>query len=87
MVYTNKEMADMHFCYGLANGSSSEAVRLYRERFPNRQIPDRIFFEEIHRRLREDGGFAPVVEGTAPPPAGSLRNIEDAAIHRIAKRS
>lgn len=57
MVYTNNEMADMHFCYGLANGSTPEAQRLYRERFPNRQIPDKKLFAEIHRRLRENGRF------------------------------
>lgn len=58
MVYTNKEMTDMHFCYGLANGSTPEALRLYREHFPGRQIPDKKLFAEIHRRLGEDGRFS-----------------------------
>lgn len=60
MEFTNGEMADMHFCYGMANGSNLEARRLYRERFPNRRIPDRRIFEYIHRRLRETGQFAQV---------------------------
>lgn len=76
-------MAEMHFCYGLANGSGPEAVRLYRERFPDRQIPDRKLFEKIHRRLCEDGKFAVVAETAAPPPTGALRNIEDVVIQRI----
>lgn len=54
MDFTNSELADMHFCYGLANGSKPEAMRLYRERFPNRQMPGREIFATIHRRLRED---------------------------------
>lgn len=53
--YTNAEMTDMHFMYGLANGNSLKARLLYGERFPNRQIPNRKTFESIHRRLHETG--------------------------------
>lgn len=55
--YSNQEMADIHYCYGLANGVSLSAQRLYRERFPFRRIPNTRTFDAIHRRLRENGAF------------------------------
>lgn len=56
MEYSFPEYADMHLVYGLALGNSTEAVRLYAERFPDRRIPDRKTFERVDRRLRETGG-------------------------------
>ena len=53
--YTNADMTDMHFIYGLADGNALEARRLYIERFPARIAPDRKMFESIHRRLQETG--------------------------------
>lgn len=53
--FTNSEMADMHFIYGLANGNAREARRLYMERYPNRIIPNHKIFSSIHRRLVETG--------------------------------
>ncbi|GBM49154.1 hypothetical protein AVEN_148079-1 [Araneus ventricosus] len=47
----------MHFMYGLANGNNLEAVRLYRQRFPRRHVPDRKMFERLHRCLCETGSF------------------------------
>lgn len=55
--YTNAEMTDMHFIYGLADGNSREARRLYLERFPNRNVPDRKTFQSIHQRLHETGSL------------------------------
>lgn len=55
--YTNAEMTDMHYIYGLADGNALEARRLYTERFPGRIAPDRKTFESIHRRLYETGTF------------------------------
>ncbi|GFV46655.1 HTH_48 domain-containing protein [Trichonephila clavipes] len=34
--YTNAELVDIHFIYGLANGNGCAAVRLYGERYPTR---------------------------------------------------
>lgn len=31
--FTTEEFTDIHFCYGLANESSTEARRLYEEKF------------------------------------------------------
>ncbi|XP_055858807.1 uncharacterized protein LOC129921140 [Episyrphus balteatus] len=53
--YSWEELADIHFCYGLANGRDREAERLYAERFPNRRCPSRGTFSRTHRILREYG--------------------------------
>lgn len=53
--YTREELTDMHFCYGLANGRSREAERLYAERYPDRRCPHHSTFPRIHRRLRDHG--------------------------------
>ncbi|KAF2898183.1 hypothetical protein ILUMI_07987 [Ignelater luminosus] len=37
--YTNREMADIHYVYGKADGNTREAQRLYRGMFPGRQRP------------------------------------------------
>ncbi|GFY76643.1 DUF4817 domain-containing protein [Trichonephila inaurata madagascariensis] len=55
--YTNQEMADIHFIYGVAYGNALEAQRLYGERFPSRRLPNRKIFERLHRRLRKTGLF------------------------------
>lgn len=57
VLFTNSEYADMHYMYGLADGNALKAKRLYEERFPNRNIPDRRIFSNIHRRLCEKGNF------------------------------
>ena len=55
--YSNEEMADMHMAYGEAQGNSRQAAILYRNRFPNRNVPNIRTFTAIHRRLRETGSF------------------------------
>ena len=55
--FTNAELADMHLMYGAAAGNASRAAQLYRERFPNREVPGHRFFTNLHRRLRETGSF------------------------------
>lgn len=57
--YSNVEMADMHLLYGAANCNSREAVRLYENLYPNRQVPNKKTFQEMDRRLRETGKFKP----------------------------
>lgn len=55
--YTNSELADIHYMYGLADGSARTARRLYQEKFPNRVTPDSRTFSNLHRRLAETGTF------------------------------
>jgi hypothetical protein len=33
-MYSNQELADMHFMYGLADGNAVVAHHLYQERYP-----------------------------------------------------
>jgi len=46
--FTNFEMADMHFAYGLANTNSREVRRNYAERYRQRNLPFRQIFANIH---------------------------------------
>lgn len=55
--FSNHELTDMHFCYGLANGNGREAKRLYEEKFPNRVSPHHSKFQKIHQHLSEHGKF------------------------------
>jgi hypothetical protein len=55
--FTNAELADMHLMYGAAGGNGLRAARLYRERFPAREVPGHRFFISLHRRLRDTGSF------------------------------
>lgn len=55
--YTFAEYRDMIMCYGEASSNSSEAQRIYRERYPLRQVPNVRTFIDVHRRLGEDGCF------------------------------
>lgn len=86
MNYSYREMADIHFCYGLANGVSLRAQRFYGERFPNRRLPDRRMFVSIHRRLSETGRFyVPRRDVGGVPAANALRmaDVERIVLQRI----
>ncbi|KAJ4427868.1 hypothetical protein ANN_23872 [Periplaneta americana] len=56
-MYSNQELAEIHFMYGKADGNAALARRLYQERYPQRQCPDRKPFERLHYRLCEYGKF------------------------------
>ncbi|GBM67780.1 hypothetical protein AVEN_181665-1 [Araneus ventricosus] len=55
--YSHREKADMHFMYGVANGNDLEAERLYRQRFPRRNVTDQKLLERLHRCLCVTGSF------------------------------
>ncbi|KAJ4442036.1 hypothetical protein ANN_11900 [Periplaneta americana] len=54
---SNQELAEIHFMYGKADGNAALARRLYQERYPQRQCPDRKTFVRLHYRLCEYGKF------------------------------
>ncbi|KAJ4441548.1 hypothetical protein ANN_11404 [Periplaneta americana] len=56
-MYSNQELAEIHFMYGKADGNAALAHRLYQERYPQRQCPDRKTFVRLHYRLCEYGKF------------------------------
>lgn len=39
-MYSPAELADIHLCFGYANGVASAAREEYARRFPNRRLPD-----------------------------------------------
>lgn len=55
--FTFRELADMHFVYGTANGNGRGAARIYQERFPERNQPHHSIFARVHRNLSESGSF------------------------------
>jgi hypothetical protein len=57
--YCAREIADMHFMYGRANGNPQEARRLYTEHYSQRRIPYHKLFTEFQQRLSESGSSAP----------------------------
>ncbi|KAJ4449762.1 hypothetical protein ANN_01166 [Periplaneta americana] len=56
-MYSNQELAEIHFMYSKADGNAALARRLYQERYPQRQCPDRKTFVRLHYRLCEYGKF------------------------------
>ncbi|KAJ4450527.1 hypothetical protein ANN_01954 [Periplaneta americana] len=56
-MYSNQELAEIHFMYGKADGNAALARRLCQERSPQRQCPDRKTFVRLHYRLCEYGKF------------------------------
>ncbi|KAJ4433849.1 hypothetical protein ANN_16161 [Periplaneta americana] len=44
-MYSNQELAEIHFMYGKADGNAALARRLYQERYPQRQCLDRKTFQ------------------------------------------
>lgn len=62
-MFSNAELADIHYVYGYCDGNAREAQREYQRRFPNRRLPDRRVFSRSHQRLSEYGSFAYHHEG------------------------
>ncbi|KAJ4439355.1 hypothetical protein ANN_07477 [Periplaneta americana] len=56
-MYSNQELAEIHFMYCKADGNAALARRLYQERYPQQQCPDRKTFVCLHYRLCEYGKF------------------------------
>ncbi|KAJ4444951.1 hypothetical protein ANN_06750 [Periplaneta americana] len=67
-MYSNQELAEIHFMYGKADGNAALARRLYQdERYPQRQCPDRKTFVRLHYRLCEYGKFNSPGSGRGRP--------------------
>lgn len=50
--FTHRDLADIHFYYGMARGNARAARLLYMAAFPNRRpVPSARNFQELHRRL------------------------------------
>ncbi|XP_066253696.1 uncharacterized protein, partial [Euwallacea similis] len=82
--YTNQEMANMVFVYGLADGKCLAARRIYMERFPNHQAPNHQTFKNLFQRLcdtgsllKTPGGGKPITRRTPEVEEEILRRIEE----------
>ncbi|KAJ4441713.1 hypothetical protein ANN_11571, partial [Periplaneta americana] len=58
-MYSNQELAEIHFMYCKEDGNAALARRLYQERYPQRQCPDRKTFVRLHyhHQVRLDRRF------------------------------
>ena len=81
---SNEELADAHLMYGAAGGNAAEAVRTYRDKFPNRFVPGARMFMAIDRRLREHGGLNVIRRGRPRP---VLDAIEEDVLEYFADRN
>lgn len=57
MNFDYSEQVDMLLVYGFCECNGRQSVRVYRERFPDRIVPNHQTFANIVRRLRENGSF------------------------------
>ncbi|GBM27429.1 hypothetical protein AVEN_59890-1 [Araneus ventricosus] len=55
--FTNAELTNFYFLYGLTNGNGYAAERLYKERFPTRPIQNHQKFPHVHQNLYEHESF------------------------------
>ncbi|KAJ4444543.1 hypothetical protein ANN_06338 [Periplaneta americana] len=79
-MYSNQELAEIHFIYGKADGNNAAlARRLYQERYPQRQCPDRKTFVRLHYRLCEYGKFN-------SPGLGRRRDDQDLQLQKYRRR-
>ncbi|PSN53776.1 hypothetical protein C0J52_06253 [Blattella germanica] len=65
--YSTREMADMMFCYGQANGSNLGARNLYAAKYPHRRRPSVKMFSTLFQRLSDTGSFAPRTQDRGRP--------------------
>ncbi|KAJ4447388.1 hypothetical protein ANN_09394 [Periplaneta americana] len=56
-MYLNQKLEEIHFMYSKTDGNAALTRRLYQERYPQRQCPDRKTFVRLHYRLCEYGKF------------------------------
>ncbi|GFW46040.1 DUF4817 domain-containing protein [Trichonephila clavipes] len=81
--FTNSELADIRFIYGLADGNGRAAVRLYRERYLTRRKPNHQTFARVHQNLVERGSFRATIEGTGRRRIARTPIFEEGVLHAV----
>ncbi|GFU62335.1 DUF4817 domain-containing protein [Trichonephila clavipes] len=81
--FTNSELADIHFIYGLAEGKGRAAVRLYRERYPTRRQLNHRTFTRVHQNLVERGSFRATIEGTGRRRTARTPIFDEGVLHAV----
>lgn len=84
--YSTREMADMIFCYGLANGRSLRARVLYVEKFPNRRVPSDKLFTRLFQRLRDTGSLSPKKVNSGRPRSVRTPEMEERVLNLLEER-
>lgn len=77
------ELTDMLLIYGKVNNNSAAAVREYRDKYPNRRIPNRKTFEAVERRLRETGMLKPIRMDAGRQRFVRYANIEEEILNAV----
>lgn len=83
MDYSNSEMADMHFVYGMAHGNSYEAKRIYEDLYPLRRHPCAPTFQNLHLRLSETGTLNKSTILLGRPTTVRTVQLEEAVLNEI----
>lgn len=81
--YSTREMADMIFCYGLANGSNREARARYVQNYPTRRVPSQKLFSKLFQRLAETGFLTPRVIDRGRTRSLRTPDMEERILRRV----
>ena len=74
----------MDVCYGAAGGNGRRALRMYQERFSNRNHPHHTMFASLYQHLREDGSLRPWCIGGRPRQTRAP-TFEEEVLERVGK--
>ncbi|KAJ4452008.1 hypothetical protein ANN_03521 [Periplaneta americana] len=81
-MYSNQELAEIRFMYGKADGNAAVARRLYQERYPQRQCPDRKTFVRLHYSLCVYGKFNSPGLGRGRP-RSTTREVQEEILEAV----
>lgn len=84
-LYTFSEQVDMILVYGFCRENACESVRVYRERYPNRRVPNRKTFSKVVRRARETGSLKAPVGGRGRPRSARTAELEEIILDNVAE--
>ena len=82
-MYSYGEQTDMLLVLGFCEGNCRKSVRVYQDRFPNRQVPNRKTFARIERRLRENGRLEPLTVNCGRPRVIRNPQMEEAILDNL----
>ncbi|KAJ8885982.1 hypothetical protein PR048_012188 [Dryococelus australis] len=76
-------MADIIFCYGLANGSNRRARVLYAEKYPARRVSSARLFSRLFQRLADTGYVASTTADRSRPRTICTPDMEKRVLQRV----
>lgn len=83
MLFSNEEYLDMLLIYGKADCNSRRAQRLYRDKFPNRRVPNPRSFVAVAQRVRDTGSVVPQIQNRGPQRSNEVLEAEDAILQIV----